>query len=149
MRPIFIIIAAIFFPLTGCKESLTQDYLFQHPNILRKEYIRCQNINKESSFCDMVIESAEEFTKLENMQRENPESFGREILSTELKLADTRANIQKLNQEYQNLTAAHASESELKSVREKLEVAKKTYNAQSMHVTALLAVISDSGTPGL
>ena len=52
--------------LSGCTEPLTHDYLMQHPRVLHKEFDRCQNNSSNAAYCDMVIESAQEFVKLSN-----------------------------------------------------------------------------------
>jgi len=134
--------------LVSCKQSLTQDYLLQHPDVLQKEYTRCQG-NGEDSICDMVIQTAEEFVKLSNRQHDDPEAFGKEIIEAETKLVNSKGNLQKVRQAFQKIKAENPSDAKLKAAQDQLDQAQEAYKTQLHYVKALLAVVSDASSPGL
>lgn len=145
---IFILIAFMLL-LISCKKSLTPDYLLEHPDVLQQEFTRCQESKKEDAFCDMVIETAEEFVELSNRQHDDPESFGKEIMVAESKLIDLKADLQKAHESLQKIKMENRSEAKLKEAQDQLNQTKEACKTQSRHVKAMLAVVSDASSPGL
>lgn len=67
--------------LSGCQQTLSYDYLMQHPAILQKEYVSCQV--EASAQCDQVVHAAEDFRALVQQRGDNPELFGLRIMQAQ------------------------------------------------------------------
>lgn len=131
----------LIFTLIGCQQSFSREYLLQNPDQLQKEFNRCRDNNENSVFCDKVIQTAEEFTKLLNQQHSNPEQFGKQILQMQQQLAKNQADLKKAQQDL-------ALSPESKEAKEKLKLAEEAYKAQLDSVKIYLAVVSEATTPG-
>lgn len=126
----FIVVLSVLF-LVGCDEQpLTKEYLLQHPRVLHKEYDRCQN-SPNATYCDMVVESAQEFVKLSNELAENAQLFGQQIMKAEMQLAE----LQLKKQQAQG--------------KEAIEEIEQARDAQAHHVKVLLAVVAEASSPGM
>ncbi len=147
MPYIFIIFITIF--LISCKKPITQDYLLEHPVELRKEFTKCQQNAEDTSYCDAVIQSAQEFAKLSNQQQSNPEDFGQQVLLAQEQLVVLQGRLGIAQNNYQTLQSNQNSNPELKLAEDKLLIAKNAYQVQEQHIKVMLAVISDTSTPGL
>jgi hypothetical protein len=74
--------------LLGCSESVTYDYLVMHPKKLELAYSTCQLSNTLS--CDMVKQAAHDMGELIYEHENNPETFGKNIMSLQQQLQTMR-----------------------------------------------------------
>jgi hypothetical protein len=71
------------FALSSCQQTLSYDYLMQHPDVLEKEYEYCRNQTRTQ--CDEVVRAAEDFRSLIQKHNEDPESTGLQIMQAQQK----------------------------------------------------------------
>ncbi len=83
MRSKIYMIVLSTFVLSGCKQTLSYDYLMQHPEILQKEYEQCRS--QAAAQCDEVVRAAEDFRSLIEQYNEDPESMGLQIMRAQQK----------------------------------------------------------------
>lgn len=112
--------------LFACKDNqaLTYDYLVQHPKVLEKQAIACQQSNSKTSQCEVVGHAANDFSTLLSEQQASPELFGMQILKEQEQLVALR---QKLNDAQGN--------------SKEVEEATRNYQTQLNKVKTMLAVV--------
>jgi len=87
--------------LSSCRQTLSYDYLMQHPAVLQKEYTRCRG--EATAQCDQVVRAAEDFRALIQQRSDNPELFGLQIMQ-----AQQRGDKQKVRMLYAVVKATSA-----------------------------------------
>lgn len=120
--------------LCGCKQSYSDEYLFQNPDVLEKELSRCQDSNDATPYCASIKKSAELYVQLANKQHENPEDFGKEILQLEADLVRSKEALQQAKDSNQD--------------KEKLAAIEEAYQAQLRKLKTYLAVVAGTSSPG-
>lgn len=76
--------------LYGCQQTLSYDYLMQHPEVLQKQYEQCRA--QSTPLCDEVVRAAEDFRLLTQQRAENPELMGFQIMQ-----AQQAGDVKKVN----------------------------------------------------
>ena len=87
--------------LSGCQQTLSYDYLMQHPAALQKEYTNCRG--EATAHCEQVVRAAEDFRSLVQQRSDNPELFGLQIMQ-----AQQRGDKQKVRVLYAVVQATSA-----------------------------------------
>jgi hypothetical protein len=121
--------------LAGCHSSESRESLMLNPKKLETEATRCRSDSHLRPFyCEMVINTAEDFNGLINLRSANPEQFGQQIIETQQQLAVTVAAIK-------NVQSANPKD------YKKIDPLKQLYQEQSQKLQMLLAVVA--ATSGL
>lgn len=79
------------FVLSSCQQTLSYDYLMQHPEVLQKEYEQCRA--QSTAQCDEVVRAAEDFRMLTQQRAENPELMGWQIMKAQQAGDDKKVNV--------------------------------------------------------
>jgi ABC-type uncharacterized transport system auxiliary subunit len=106
-------IATLFLSLmlSGCKtETVTYDYLMQHPTELQNAYASCnEGNNPDEAACNTIKQAANDFYQLAEARGKDPEGFGREIINIQIALAkNPDVNSDEYKKQVQKLQSMYA-----------------------------------------
>src|SRR5688500_8235365 len=129
LKILFLLVCSVL--LTGCNKPYTRLYLVQHPNILQKENIRCQN--ESSDNCNFIKKTMAQFVMLTDLQREDAEGFGQQIIKAQIELANLKEAVEE---------AREAVKKNKASAQDKLNQAEAAYDEQYEKIQVLLAIVA-------
>ncbi len=98
------------FTLTSCHaQSLTYEYLMQHPKQLQQEYTRCtQGENQDEAQCKTIKQAAADFLQLVEERNRDPEEFGSHIMQVQTRLATAKLDPAEKQKQVQQLHTLYA-----------------------------------------
>lgn len=109
----------------AANNNFDYSYLVTHPNVLGKEYKRCQQDN--DIHCDVVQSAVSDFVKLVSDRQSDPQGFGKLMLASQLQLS----NAEILFKQTAKTSPGYA-------------VVKQEYETQQQKVNTLMAVLEST-----
>lgn len=128
--------------LAGCKKQYSQEYLLKHPDVLKKEIIRCQSETEYTPYCDHIKQVLEDLSALSIVRNNNPELFGRLIMQAELDMVKASMRIDSSQENLNKLEMQKANQAEVQAANQQLALEKQAYEALVQKVNQLLAIVA-------
>lgn len=147
MHYISLVIAVMV--LSGCQNTnYSQDYLIQHPNLVKKEIEYCQSLlNKtpeQAKRCELVMNAAGILMALLSERQQDPEKFGRRVIDVEIGYVKAKQNYEAAQQLLNDLKNKKMSNTEIETAQVKVAETKQVYEDKRREMKTLLSVIGMS-----
>lgn len=116
----------------------------QHPNVLKKELIKCQTDNSTQETgkqCQVVISAAQNLMQLIDEQQTDPEKFGQKIMEIQNEYVASLAAL-KTQQEIVNaLQQKNTTSADLQTARDKLQQIQADVENKQYELNVFMGII--------
>ena len=149
----FTFLLALF--LTGCGHQTKESYLISHPAKFKTILMQCETMGQElarnDTQCQFAINLYSQLFEFTKEIEQNPESFGKKILATQMQLGDIKKQIDtKYHQKHKFLIHHDKVKSTPKNIQNKVawydklvRLTKQTEQLQSK-INVMLALVAQS-----
>lgn len=131
--------------LSGCRQPMTRDYLLTHPDALKREITRCHSVEAQNESmvrqCEMVMSVMNEFIGLLSELKDNPEAFGKRIISAEQDCVVSKERYDEAVKRVQALRRVRVGGDELAQAIELEKTTHLDYSKKHLTVKKLLTAL--------